>query len=226
MFSIKFPTNFTQNLVHSATFKLRDGVSRTTVKGETAFFILQSIGPPVFEEIANQSVIDLTGYTGADLSLGVGQESVYTISAVTSLALRIACLTDQLYSLDCIFDLVAGAAIGTTNYLQVNNANLGTNIVEYQSVFGAGAGASAAPSDTNVYGLDAGNVASRVHAEISTRTQSKSCISTFTALTAGAGAQTGVVGNTWNDTSTAHTSIGTLQFNRSSSGKVILKRLL
>lgn len=225
-FSVKFPSNFTQTLTNSATFKLRDGVSRTTVKGETAFFILQSVGPPVFEEIAQQSVIDLTGYTGADIPLGVGQIASYTLSAVNALAFRLATATNQIYSVNVMLDFLAGAALASNPNLQMNNVNFGSSVVQnMRSDINDLSVTQGAFTTDNVFLLSPLARGYMYNITVSTRTTGKMVTSDY-HITNAANSFNGSYRSKCSDTATAWTSLGTINLQESRSGIVTVKRVL
>jgi hypothetical protein len=208
------------------TVTVRFPLSATVLNSSLSRVDLSLITPvssPIWA--GDNSVIDLTGYTGADINLYPGQMNTYTLSAVTSLLLRTACGTNQLYELDILLDQTAGANNATLTSLLVNNAALGAANITYQTDFGSAGAAVASTTTTTVYGLDTGNIAYRIKALISTRTQSKSCFSEFFSLAAASVPSSGAINNAWIDTVTAHTSVGTINFNRSVSGIVTLRRI-
>lgn len=224
-FSIKFPTNFSQTLTNSATFKLRDGQSRRTILGETCFFILQSISPSiVFEEVAKQSILDLTGYAGADIPLGVGQSANYDFTAVTSINARLLTAANQIYEFEILPTIGAGLATGTNSLLSPNNtafAGAFNSVLHYQE--------NTAPTAAQVVAgntplLDAGFRVEHINGRISTKTTCKT-VSTHFANASLTNTYQGVSKTLWNDTTTVWSSFGAFTFANAITGSLIIRRI-
>jgi hypothetical protein len=170
------------------------------------------------------SVIDLTGYTGADVSLQVGQSAVYDVAAITSHLLRIATGDKQKYSIDIDPELPT-AGNGAATFLSVNNTTLAASIVS-QYIYGSVTTATASQSTTDTrFVLDGGGATVFTHAIVSTNTKGKTCDSRFMGATATVRVAGSVLGFT-PDTTTAWTSLGTLTMALSTTGRITVKRMI
>ena len=174
------------------------------------------------EIIGAGSIIDLTGYTGADVPLKIGQSVIYTVTAATTLLLRIATANNQTYVLDILPVLTNANAGGVTlspnNSAQTNIFFSQTNVAAPSSLSGSFSAAQ------TVFTLStSGSALHRANAEISTVTETKSVFSRYMSSTATAN-QSGSFLNEWQNSGTTWTSLGTLTFNQTLTGVVILRR--
>jgi hypothetical protein len=82
----------------------------------------------------SSALIDLTGYSGADVPLGVGESARYDFTSITSLLLRLATATDQIYRIRYL----GGSTANSNNImtLRANNAVYGTAIVQSDIFYG------------------------------------------------------------------------------------------
>ena len=221
-FSVRFNPDKLLTLVNSSTFKLLGGATRITRSGEIIHFIQESTG--VIAEIGQQPIIDLTGYSGADIALGIGQSTVYTVTAATTLLLRIATSTNQVYTLDIMPTLTSGNAGGAQ--LQPNNA-AATNIFYSQVNMLAPSTVSGNFSTaTTIFNLSTGATSlHRLIANISTATNFKTVFSDYIGSTATSN-QSGYMRNEWQDTTTVWSSLGTVVFNQTITALVRVRREL
>lgn len=212
-----------QNLINSATFLLKDGASRRTSASETVMFINKTAG--TWEEVSPQGVVDLTGWAGADISLGIGQIAKYTLSSVSSLALRIATLTDQGYEVEIMLNHAAGSALASQPIWQINNAALGASscVNLITTISNAGGSGGLQTNDPNfVLGSSAKGYWYSLKAY--TSTAGKMVIGQFRQDNASSFFNAMVSGICTN-TSTVWTSLGTLNFQETVSGTVTVRRL-
>lgn len=170
------------------------------------------------------SIIDLTGYSGADVALGIGQTALYTVTATTSLLLRIATADGQVFRLTILPDLTNGNSGGLT--LSPNNtAALNIYYSQGNCSSSAGAWASSFGGPTTLFNLSYGGAAlHNLTATIMNRTNYKAVYSDYmssslTVNISGFFKNEGWGGTTWS-------SLGTLNFNQTLSGIVALKREL
>jgi len=170
-------------------------------------------------------VLDLTSYSGADVALGVGQTAFYDFSAVSTLLLRVASATDQIYKLKLLFNVVTGQVGGAGVQLLPNNAVFGTSHVVYIPNYNnSGTWFNPVGVAHNVFTLHTDTFPYRIDSEISTRTQNKSVFSTFTSMSA-TQHRNGFVTAQGTEAATAWgASLGTLNFPFSTSGRAILTR--
>ena len=176
------------------------------------------------EIIGAGSIIDLTGYTGADVPLKIGQSTIYTVTAATTLLLRIATSTNQVYTLDIMPTLTSGNAGGAQ--LQPNNA-AATNIFYSQVNMLAPSTVSGNFSTaTTIFNLSTGATSlHRLIANISTVTNFKTVFSDYIGSTATSN-QSGYMRNEWQDTTTVWSSLGTVVFNQTITALVRVRREL
>lgn len=173
----------------------------------------------------NGSIINLTGYTGADVALGIGQSAIYDVSAITTLLLRIACGDKQDYEIRVRPTFIAGVAAGGVSTLQPNNANTGAGAVSIESLYGQQNIAVAVIVSNNVFPLDAGFTVNRLDISCCTSTNGKTVLSAF-RNTSTANNYNGSNSMTWNDTTTPWSSLGTLNFANALTGRVSVRRVL
>jgi len=170
------------------------------------------------------SIIDMSSYSGADIRLAIGQTCVYNIASVTSLPLRIATGDNQAYTLDITYPYRVGASNITANYLQPNNTVAGVLSVIYSNFYSTNV-MNVATLTTNIFAIDGGNVCYRSLTDICTKTTGKNMVSRYTGHD-GTFQTNGQAINVWNDAVTVWTSLGTLQFNASTTARVLVKRVI
>ena len=159
------------------------------------------------EIIGAGSIIDLTGYTGADVSLKIGQSSIYTVTAATSLLLRIATGDNQRYEIVQLPDSVGAVGVtSTAAILQPNNANTaaGAIIYEFMQAAEAGPNTIAQKNTNNAFIFDSSGSPYQVMAYVSTRTKTKTLLS-FSQNCSSTQNLGSVFFNRWNDTTTVWT---------------------
>jgi len=224
-FCVRFNPDKLLTLVNSATFKLLGGVDRITRAGEIIHFTQESAG--TIAEVGQQPIIDMTGYSGADIKLGIGQSAIYDIAAVTTLLLRIAVATNQFYNLVILPNFPAGAAGGAGVQLLPNNSvGVPNNIIYMPNYNNNGTWFSPAGVGQNLFTLHTDFTFTRIDADISTRTENKSVFTRFTAFN-GTQYRAGFVHNISNDIATAWgISLGTLTFPTATTGRVMLRRVM
>lgn len=222
-FAVRFNPDKLLKLVDSSTFRLIGRTDRITYSGEIAYFYRESGGS--YTEIGMQPLLDLSSYSGADIPLAIGQSAFYSISAATSLALRIATLDNQGYEIDGEFSYVAPQTTTGTDKLLVNNAALGSALILRHQVAATGsAAANGAQANDTSFLLGAGGSFYGFTSRISTKTVAKTCRTQFMSGTAAVTALSGILNCVWADTGTAWTSLGTLNFDKSQTGRIIVTR--
>ena len=220
-FGVRFNPDKLLKLVNSSTFKLLGGTDRMPVAGEIVYFQQESGGS--ITEVGFQPVLTMTGYSGADIPLAIGQAAIYDVSAVTTQVLRIASSDNQGFTLRVQPTFTANAA-ATAAFLQPNNANTGAGAVTRSQLnSNNGAAPTGAQTTENIFTLAAGGTVYWIHAEICTRTNGKTVDSRFKNTDATTH-YVGIISGTWNDTTTPWSSLGTLNFGAALTGRIIVKR--
>ena len=205
------------NLVDSATFRLRDRKSRRSIPGEIFQFTMETTGVAV--ERAESKVLDLSGYTGADISLGIGQRAFYDFAAVSSLPLRTAIGPNDVMSVHIAADFVL-ASPGVA-YLMPNNLASISSFTNILYSNGVSALALSEPN-TGMQLMVGGRQLHECLARVGNRPSNKVVRSEF----AGSSAAENVIGavvSTWGG-ATVWSSLGTLVFNGTYTGRVTIKR--
>jgi hypothetical protein len=176
--------------------------------------------------INSVKLLDLSNYSGADISLSVGQSAIYNISSVTSLLLRIATATQQQYEICINPTFIAGVVTAGSTTLSMNNATLGTS-------WPAWFNQANATANTNSAGTIAGGVLTltgggstprQIIARCLTNTNGKSFQSTY-ASSSNTANFVGTIQSACQDTTTAWTSLGTITFVSAASGDVVVRRI-
>ena len=170
------------------------------------------------------SVIDLTGYSGADVPLGIGQSVILDVTSATTIQARIATGDNQQYTFDINPTIGAGIATGTNSFLSPNNTSFAgafESLINFQ--------ANTTPTSSRVTAgntpiLDAGFRVQSISGRVSTKTISKS-IKTHFVNSSNTTSYQGTVGNLWNDTSTGWTSFGTFTFANAITGRITINRI-
>lgn len=221
-YSVRFNPDKLLTLVNSSAFKLLGGATRTTRAGEIIHFVQESSG--VIAEIGQQPIIDLTGYSGADIALGIGQAAIYDVTAATAIALRIATGDNQEYELTINPDYTASAVFGAAVNLLQNNAATTTTIINQQSygtvsttVSQGGVGAT--------YLLALQYSLHKLKCWVSTKTTSKNTMSTFVNRNGATASFAGVITSNNSDTTTVWNSLGTINCN-AMTGRIMVKRVM
>jgi hypothetical protein len=174
--------------------------------------------------INSVSLLNLTSYTGADISLSIGQMAVYDVSAINSLLLRIATGDNQEYLIMVRPTHIAAGTTTTLSFLQPNNANTAASAVTRQGYFSVnGASVSPTSANENIFSLTTGGTVQRISALCCTRTNGKTIESRFKTLST-TDHNVGVFVGAWSDTSTAWSSLGTLNFPVALTGRIIVRR--
>lgn len=210
------------NLVDSATFRLRDRKSRRSIPGEI-LRLVNDTTTGAFIELGEAKVLDMTGYSGADISLGIGQVAVYDLTAATTLAFRVATAESHIYELD-ISPIATNSSIGGV-LLNPNNAAASNisysqiNVTAPSSVSGSRvAGGGSFSLSIGAAGLH------NLTATITTNIQAKQVKSWYTSSTATANISGHFFGE-WLEYVTAWTSLGTLAFNQTMTAHITLRRV-
>jgi hypothetical protein len=175
--------------------------------------------------LGSGSVIDLTGYSGADVKLGIGQSAVYDVTATTSIPLRIATGDKQGYELWVLPDEPGGAGMATavtTPQLAPNNA--GAIVFANTYSYAAENTPSALKASNGFVVLGTAFTPIGFMARISTCTKSKQVHSSFYSLSNVANFA-GIVNNYTGDTTTVWSSLGTINVN-TMTGRVMVKRVM
>lgn len=167
------------------------------------------------------NIINLTGAT-TDHTLAVGQVAIIDSTGATSIPLHIACGDGQLYEYWLnSSQLIAGTA---TCYLQPNNINYGA-VFTYREIYcNNAAAAGSAAANVSYFYVEVGAGAFVVYGTLSTVTIAKTGIS-MNASSSSTISYTGVMASRWQDTTTAWTSLGTLQFGHLWAGRITIRRV-
>jgi hypothetical protein len=207
---------------HSSTFQMARGVSRTFTGGE----IVQMINTVsnTWVEIGTLKTIDMTGYAGADIALDIGQSAIYTITAVASLLLRIATGDKQEYDVNII--LGSNGLNQAINTYQPNNSDPGgTSVITHYDVSTGGTHQDV-PQANPYVSISWTCSLTYAYLSITTDTVAKTISSKFMGNDGAAVRYSGFVSSFLADTTTAITSLGTLQFVNPVSGRVKVTRKL
>lgn len=180
--------------------------------------------------LGSGSVIDLTGYTGADVALGVGQSAVYDVSAITSLLLRLVAGDNQEFEIKFNPTVPAGVVAGGVATLSVNNTALGATVFTAMQGFNSAAGVGAtvqggSMTQTGTISLGVGVTELGFLARVCTRTIGKTSFSTWI----GRSSTNNFAGYTnvfCSDITTVITSLGTLTFGNAVTGRIMVRRLM
>jgi hypothetical protein len=172
--------------------------------------------------IGSGSIIDLTGYAGADVALDIGQMAVYDVVAATTHLLRIATGNNQEYKI-MVRPTFLGGAAGVNSTFQPNNANTAAAAVSRGVIYGQNAAPLSAQATNNAFVLDSGGRVYRIDADCCTRTNGKTVKSIFRCSNVSDNFE-GIEIDTWNDTTTPWSSLGTLNFANAITGRIAVKR--
>ena len=219
--TLEYPAGLT--LVNSSGFLLMGGQNRVTAAGDVQVVSQKSTG--VYKELSytTPAIVTMTGYSGADIALSIGQVAIYDVTAATSVPLRLATGNNQGYEITLSPTYQAGATSGSNATLLPNNTTFAASFNAH-AISATGATVAAAFSNSNgSFVLDAGNTMWSVSAKASTSTLSKTLASTYSGSSA-ASFQAGTYHNVWKDTTTAWTSLGTVSCN-AITGRITVRRL-
>lgn len=173
-------------------------------------------------------VIDMTGYSGADIALGIGETAIYTVTASTSQALRLATADNQVY-VRRAQDTGAAAGVTVNIDLQMNNTDYVGVFGHTQAYIDTATGASTGNSTSlNRFGLNIRSCGyvSPYSCEIYTSAASKrkSVTCQMGSFASASGSFNGGFSSI-NDNAVAWTSMGTEFYGRSYSGIVSYTRV-
>jgi hypothetical protein len=224
-FGVRFNPDKLLKLVNSSTFKLIGGTDRITASGEIAYFMRESGGS--YTEVGMQPVLDLTSYSGADIQLAIGQTAKYSVSAASSLLLRLACNDGQAFELNLTSVSVAGSATAATTVLNPNNTTFSTSFTFLASVCNVNTGAVVGSNGVLGNILLAGaNTVRTVNAKIFTNTNGKSA-TVLTSYSSNTATFVAEIISVCTDTTTVWNSLGTISFGALTfTGTVMVKRLV
>jgi hypothetical protein len=226
-FSVRFAPDKLLTLVNGANFKLLGGYNRITRAGEIINFIQESSG--VITETGLQPIISMTGYSGADISLGIGQVAIYDLSAIASLALRIATGDSQQYEIDALFTTAsAGASVSQTIFQPNNIGQTGiylSNINITQSGVGTSVVSASNQANVNTFVMGAGGGREyRYRASMTTKLATKTVFAEF-FQNAAAGVVHGSSYQAWLNQATAWSSLGTITHAEAKTGRIQVRRV-
>jgi hypothetical protein len=215
------PINFMTGEVtayNTGTGSLTVNVTNTSGSGTLAAWTISQAGVSL-----QAPVIDLTGYSGADVALGIGQSAIYTVTAVTSLLLRIATANNQIYDIDGIFNSTNGDNSGPT--LKPNNA-AASSVLQYY-FDGIGSTPRALPQIAAGLSICTGvNIALTKMTAYTSTTAKTLDVNRYFGNSSVSIRQGGGITNLWLDTTTAWTSLGTFDFVNALTGMVKVTRKL
>jgi hypothetical protein len=173
--------------------------------------------------VGSGSIIDLTGYTGSDVALGIGQSAIYTVTAATLLALRIATGNDQMYDIDAFFNPINATSAAAT--LQPNNAVAPSVLSHYHDAIESAPRALALIN--TALPLCSGIRLAYLKATAYTATTGKMVdVQRYFGSSATSQRQSGSISNVWLDTTTPWISLGTIDFVNALTGIVKVTRKL
>jgi hypothetical protein len=175
-----------------------------------------------YEQILSSLV--MTGYAGADVTLGIGQTAIYDVTAATSIPLRIATANNQLYQLSIMPTYGASATVGVNCVLLQNNAVLGASSIVFQTNYSNNTTVIATSTTSTTYSLGFTNSLLGVEADISTKTVSKRVFSRHMARS-DAAVFSGISHSINTDTTTVWSSLGTITCN-AITGRIVVKRVV
>ena len=217
------PTNFMTGEVtayNTGTGSLTVNVTNTSGSGTLASWTISQAGVSL-----QAPVIDMTGYSGADVALGVGQSAIYDVTAASSILLRIATGNNQEYELTINPDYTASATAGINVVLLQNNAVLGGNTIIQQFLYGTVTTPTTNGQTGNSYLIGLTHSLHKLKCWISTKTTSKNTISHFLNRNGATASFFGGVGSANPDTTTAWTSLGTISCN-AITGRIMVTRVM
>lgn len=168
--------------------------------------------------------VDLSNATD-DYNLDVNQEAIINFSNTSSVPLHIATQNGTYYQMDIILSNTSGTSGGGSNpvYLNPNNTTY-SNAFVYQEIFKDGNGQSSSSATYNAFRI--GWAISTIRTYIVNYTVNKHVKGIY--YDTGVSSAPAIDINTcyWKDTSTAWTSLGTITLPQSSSGYILVKRLV
>jgi hypothetical protein len=217
------PTNFMTGEVtayNSSTGALTVNVTNTSGSGTLAAWTISQAGV-----MLQAPVLNLTGYSGADVVLGVGQSATYTLTAATSLLFRIATGDNQEYEISLMPTVSSPVTSAGPSTFQPNNANTGAGAVTATSSYQGNGTPAGGVLATNVYQIDTGLQLTRLIGWVSTKTICKTAIFNFFSKSSTSNAS-GMTHCQWNDTTTVHSSLGTMNFVNAITGLMRVTRKL
>jgi hypothetical protein len=169
---------------------------------------------------------DLIANTGAssDITLNMGQTAYVTFTSSTSIPLRIATATNQVYEINIIS---SGTAAGNLAFLLINNATGSVHntfqILAPSTPASGSAGYNFLTSDTS-FRVSVGGTLLFANATAFTTTANKSIIISGRDTTASVGYGY-TIESTSTDTTTAWTSLGTITCSTALTGTVWIRRI-
>jgi hypothetical protein len=188
------------------TLKIYDGSNWQSISGGSS---------------SSNNRVDLSNAT-SDYNLDVNQEAIINFSNATSVALHISTTNGTYYQMDIVS---SNGNSGSDNpaYLNPNNTTY-SNAFTYEEVYRDTGGQGSNSSTYNSYRI--GWAFPSIRAYITNYTSNKH-VNTINS-SAGASHSPSIDINTcyWKDTSTAWSSLGTITFPQSTSGFILVKRLV
>jgi hypothetical protein len=214
------------NLVDSANFRLRDRQSRRSTPGEL-FNVIFDASLNSFVECGEAKILDLTGYAGADIRLGIGQSAFYNVTAVTDFPLRIATADNQMYELFITPTAIANTTHSGTQLLP-NNANQLNQIIRAFIAHSQTPGTPSVGPGSGVFvesnfALDSASTVRNIKATISTFSNNKFVHSEFMNVSTNAWAS-GVSDMNWPQ-AVVWSILGRLLFGAPITGRIMVRRI-
>lgn len=212
------------NLVDSSTFRLRDRQSRRSIPGELLTVAFDSGS---FVECCEAKILDLSGYTGADIRLGIGQSAFYNVTNVTDFPLRIATADNQIYELFITPTAIANTTHSGTQLLP-NNANQLNQIIRAFIAHSQTPGTPSSGPGSGVFvesnfALDSASTVRNIKATISIFSNNKFVHSEFMNVSTNAWAS-GVSDMNWPQ-AVAWNILGRLLFGAPITGRILVRRI-
>ena len=169
--------------------------------------------------------VDLTNVI-TDFNLQVGQEAYIAFNNVTSVPLHIATSSGTYYEIDLVTSNNVGTSGGSGNPILLNpNNTTYLSAFTYVSIFRSAADTSDSGSSANSNAFIIGYGISDTRVYITNFTSNKSTRVFYFQTGFSYSPSITINVSSWNDTTTAWTSLGTITFPQSSSGYILVRRL-
>lgn len=179
--------------------------------------------------LTNPKSINLSG-AAADYLLLPGETAYIDYSSASSIPLRVLAQAG-LYELDLLGDNSSTITSATDVTLTPNSGGLAAGSIDicnhYGSVTTSGVAGTTgiAGTEATVFKIAVGRPCA-IHAKICTQTAAKTVISHHMSMYSATGYEPASIFNSWLDTTTAWTSLGTVNLPYAQSGKIIIRRVI
>ena len=179
---------------------------------------------------AGYVITDNTSAT-SDLLLNAGDVAYldFTATAGSTLPLHIQTVANGLYELNILGTYSTDASAGGPVSLRPNNAASAVTYLLRLFYIGASSNfvSNSTTTATPAFGMTMyDGIAHSYNAKISTKTTSKTVHASFITTQLGVDIYAYNTFQTWKDTTTAWTSLGTMYFTYAQSGKIVIRRII